>query len=159
MTIGPGSAPPKPRRGLLIAIIALVVALILCGGVGVGGYLVYRASLGHGARTPADAVSNFLFAVFHRNDPAMAGRMVCSAARDQVTLTRKIKEIRAFDVQYKSPVYSWDSPTVTSRRTGKATLTTTVTMRTGDDRVAKQAFSFLTTNDRGWWVCDVGRGG
>ncbi|HLL65659.1 MAG TPA: hypothetical protein VK453_07905 [Micromonosporaceae bacterium] len=154
----PPAPPRKKRRGLLIAIIALAVSLVLCGGVGLAAYLTFRASEGAGAETPTEAVTRFLEAIFVDNDATEAGKVVCRAARDRPALVKRLKEIEESDLKYRSPRYTWEPPKAVSEEPTKVTLTTTVKLTTADDRVAEQVLSFVTIKDNGWWVCDIGGG-
>jgi len=48
-----------------------------------------------------------------------------------------------------------DAPTVTGQTSAKATVTTTLHLATGDEKVSTQSLTFTTISDHGWWVCDI----
>ncbi len=151
--------PPEKRRGLMITTIVLAVVLLLCGGGGTAAYFLVKKVDGKGQVSPVAAVDGFLNAVFRDQDAAHATRYVCSASRNKASLTKKINELKAYQDQYKSPHFSWPTPTVEKQDKTQATLTVPVKLSTSDDRVAEKKLKFLTVNEAGWWVCEVSDAG
>jgi hypothetical protein len=153
----PGApVPPRRRRGPLIAVLALVSVLVLCGGGGITAFLLLRDSGGEGQANPTAAAVSFLNAVYKDKDAAKAGRYVCSSARDEDKINNKVNEVRQYEQKFnRDPKFTWDEPTVES--TGKETAKLSVTIRfsTNDDRVAEQKLSITAVKDDGWFVCDV----
>lgn len=144
------------RRGLMIAGVIVVAALVLAG-VSVGAWLLLSDPDRDGAATPADAVDAFLHAVYRDQDAAEASALVCSEARDEEALQEQIDGIRAFEDEYPNPSYTWDEPQVADETDQLAIVAVTVTMITGDERTADQELrvSVLDKAPHGWWVCDV----
>jgi hypothetical protein len=152
----PQPALPRRRRALLITSIVLGVVLLLCGAGGTSAYFLIKKVGGTGKATPTAAVDGFLTAVFTDHDVDEANRFVCAAARDKTKLTRKIDELRSYEQKYKAPKYSWPAPKVDERKKDTAIVDVPVTITTADDRVAERQLRFVTVNDSGWWVCEVG---
>jgi hypothetical protein len=155
----PSQEPPRRRRGLLITSIVLGVVLLLCGGGGTTAFFLIKNIGNQGRTSPTAAVDGFLTAVFRDHDVEKANKYVCSDSRDKAALNRKIDELRSYEQKYKSPQYSWTTPTVQSRKGSTATLTVPVKITTADDRVAEMKLKFVTVDDSGWWVCEVGNAG
>jgi hypothetical protein len=155
---GFGYQPPAAprRRAVLITSIVLGVVLVLCGAGGTSAYFLVKKVGGSGKATPTAAVDGFLTAVFTNHDVDEANRFVCAAARDKTKLTKKIDELWSYEQKYKAPKYSWPEPKVDSRKNDTAIVNVPVTVTTGDDRVAERQLRFVTVNDSGWWVCEVG---
>jgi hypothetical protein len=157
---GPQPYPPVPaprkRRGALITTIVLAVAIVLCGGGATGAYFLVKRVDGKGQSTPTAAVQGFLSAVFVAHDVDRANTFVCAASRDKAKLSKKVNELRSYAEQYKSPQFSWPAPTVEKQSKDRATLVVPVKFSTSDDRVAEKKLRFLTVNESGWWVCEVG---
>jgi hypothetical protein len=152
--------PRKKRTGLLIGILAAVFVLFLAGGV-VSAYLLTRDTT-KGQATPAAAVDGFLTAVYTNHDATAATKFVCPQARDRAKLAAKIDEIKQRDSKYELPKYTWRAPVTQSDKQAtadEARLTTTVTLRTGNEQKAEQPLLFVTTRHNGWWVCEVKQGG
>src|SRR6266536_119755 len=149
-------AAPRRRRAVLITSIVLGVVLVLCGAGGTSAYFLVKKVGGSGKATPTAAVDGFLTAVFTNHDVDEANRFVCAAARDKAKLTKKIDELRSYEQKYKTPKYSWPEPKVDSRKNDTAIVNVPVTITTADDRVAERQLRFVTVNDSGWWVCEVG---
>jgi flagellar basal body-associated protein FliL len=147
--------PPKRKRGLMITMIVLGLALVLCGGGGAAAYFVLKGSTGPGQATPVDAVNGFLKAVYKDKDVTAATKLICSAARDKISMTKRIDEIRRYDAALKGPVYTWPTPTVEKQDKSSATVLVPVKVTTDDDKTAESKLTFLTTNDNGWWVCEI----
>jgi hypothetical protein len=152
----PAPEPPRRHRGLLITTIVLGVVLLLCGGGGTTAYFLIKNLGDQGKASPSAAVDGFLTAVLRDHDVDKANKFVCSDSRDKAALSRKIDELRSYEQKYKSPQYSWTTPTVESRKGSTATLTVPVKITTADDRVAEMKLKFVTVDDSGWWVCEVG---
>jgi hypothetical protein len=161
LQVAPGEAPARPRRrrALLITSIVLGVVLLLCGGGGTGAYFLIKRVNGSGTTTPAAAVDGFLTAVFREHDVEKANKFVCSESRNKAVLGKKIDELRSFEQKYKSPKYSWPTPSVQSRKDRTATLTVPVKITTADERVAEKRLKFVAVDESGWWVCEVGDAG
>lgn len=155
---GPAAAPPPRRRGLIITSIVLAIALVLCGGGAAGAYYLVKKVEGNGQPNPVEAVDGFLKAVFLDNDAEKAARYVCPDARDTEALSKKIDELETFRDQYKSPQYSWPTPTVQEQDGKTATVTATVKLTTSDDRVSEKNLKIITVDESGWWVCEVTEG-
>ncbi|GII25225.1 Rv0361 family membrane protein [Planosporangium mesophilum] len=156
----PGRPPATPsgarrRRSLLITSIVLGVVLLLCGGGGTAAYFLIENVGGEGKPNPAAAVDSFLTAVFREHDAEKATRLVCTGSRNKAALSKKIAELRSYEQKYKSPRYSWPTPTLQSRKGNTATLTVPVKITTADERTAEKQLTFVTVDDSGWWVCDV----
>jgi flagellar basal body-associated protein FliL len=145
--------PPQSRRGLLIAIIALALVVVLGGG-GVAAYLLTRDT-GKGQASPTAAVNGFLTAVYTNQDVTEAARYVCSPARDKAKLSTKINEIKAQNAKYESPTYKWAAPKTEQTRTDEAILSVTITLRTANEQKATETVRIVTTRSNGWWVCDI----
>jgi hypothetical protein len=143
----------------MITSIVLGVVLLLCGGGGTAAYFLITRVGNSGRPSPAAAVDGFLSAVFREHDVEKANKFVCSDSRDKAALSRKIDELRSYEQKYKSPQYSWATPTVQSRKGATATLTVPIKITTADDRVAEKRLRFVAVNESGWWVCEVGDAG
>ncbi|SCL21146.1 hypothetical protein GA0070616_2218 [Micromonospora nigra] len=153
----PGAAPaPKRKRGALIAALALAVVLVLCAGGGVVAFLTLRdAGAGEGAQEPAVAVDQFLTAVYTDRDAGAAAKLVCSSARDEDRIAAKIAEVEKYAQTHRNPRFRWSSPKVDNQTGDRATVSTTVTVTTADEKVADQNLRFTVVQTTGWWVCEV----
>ncbi|MER7169571.1 hypothetical protein ABT336_26380 [Micromonospora sp. NPDC000207] len=146
----------RNRRGVTIASVVLAATVLLCGGGGVTAFLALRnAENGEGATEPTIAVENFMTAVYRDHDPSRATRLVCSAARDEKKIAAKVAEVERYSAAYAGPRFRWSSPSVDNQNGDRATVSTTVTMTTSDEKVADQDLRFTVVRKRGWWVCDV----
>ncbi|HEY2949384.1 MAG TPA: hypothetical protein VGJ53_13485 [Micromonosporaceae bacterium] len=159
--IPPGAAypphPPRKRRGLLIASIVLGLAVLLCGGGGLGAWLyLNNVERGRGATAPEEAVDDFLKAVYTDRDADKATKLVCRDARDNAEITKKVDEVKAYAAKYSNVQFDWDEPKVDDRNAKRATVSVKITATTGDEREAEQRLVFTVIRDSGWWVCDVG---
>jgi hypothetical protein len=143
----------------LITSIVLGIVLLLCGGGGTAAYFLITSVDSGGKATPTAAVDGFLTAVFRDHDVEKANKYVCADSRNKAALSRKIDELRSYEQRYKSPQYTWTTPTVQSRKGDTATLTVPVKITTADDRVAEERLKFVAVNESGWWVCEVGEAG
>ncbi len=156
---GPGyptpGTPPQKKRGLMITLLVIGLAVVLCGGGGAAAYFVFRDSGGKGQATPVDAVQGFLKAVYVDHDADAAANLVCSSSRDKNALIKRIDDIKSYDTSLKDPAYTWPTPTVEKQDTKAATVTADVKVTTSDDKVAESKLSFLTTNSSGWFVCEI----
>jgi hypothetical protein len=155
----PPAATPRRRRAPLITSIVLGVVLLLCGGGGTTAYFLLKNVAGTGTATPTAAVEGFLTAVFRDHDVEKANSFVCPDARSKAALGKKIEELRSYEQQYKSPRYSWPTPSVQARKDKTATLTVPVKITTADERVAEKRLKFVAVDESGWWVCEVGDAG
>ncbi|MEV6693229.1 hypothetical protein AB0M35_17345 [Micromonospora sp. NPDC051196] len=151
----PTGRPPR-KRGALVAALALAVVLLLCAGGGVTAFLTLRnTESGEGAPEPSVAVDEFLTAVYQERDAAKAARLVCTAARDQQKIRAKVAEVEAYLSAHQSPRFRWDTPKVDNETGDRATVTTTVTVTTADEKIADQDLRFTVIRKTGWWVCEV----
>ncbi|TCB98907.1 hypothetical protein E0H26_05685 [Micromonospora zingiberis] len=151
----PAGRPPR-KRGALVATLALGVVLLLCAGGGVTAFLTLRnTESGEGAPEPSVAVDEFLTAVYQERDAAKAASMVCTAARDQQKIRAKVAEVEAYMSAHQSPRFRWDTPKVDNETGDRATVTTTVTVTTADEKIANQDLRFTVIRKAGWWVCEV----
>jgi hypothetical protein len=144
---------------VVVTSIVLGVVLLLCGGGATTAYFLITRVGTHGTATPAQSVDGFLDAVFRQRDAEKASLYVCAESRNTVALSRKIDQLQAYADRYRSPRFSWTTPTVSSRKGNTATLTVPVTVTTEDDRTAQKKLSFVTVNESGWYVCEVRDGG
>ncbi|MFI7021161.1 hypothetical protein [Micromonospora sp. NPDC049900] len=152
----PPAAPSRRRGGALVASIALAVVLLLCAGGGVAAFLTVRnAESGEGAQDPSVAVDDFLTAVYQERDAAKATRLVCTGARDQDKIRAKVAEVEQYVSAHQSPRFRWDTPKVDNETGDRATVTTTVTVTTADEKIADQDLRFTVIRKSGWWVCEV----
>ncbi|MBY8875424.1 hypothetical protein K7640_26670 [Micromonospora sp. PLK6-60] len=150
--------PPRRRRprSLLIASLALVGALLLCGGGGTVAFLALRDTEdGTGASEPAVAVDDFLTAVYQQRSVSKASALVCSSSRDERKIAAKIAEVERYVETYREPRFRWTTPTVANETGDRATVTTKVSVSTADERVAEQDLRFTVVRRTGWWVCEV----
>jgi hypothetical protein len=154
----PAPAGPRPRRrGLLIASLVFAVLLLLCVGGGVTAFLLLRdTESGEGAPEPAAAVDAFMRAVYADRDATKAAALVCSEARDEAAIAKKVEEVEGYVATYPSPRFHWSPPRIDERNDGAARVSTMLTMTTGDERVAEQRLTFRVVDKTGWWVCEVG---
>ncbi len=157
---GPPVPPPaKKKRGVLIAVLAVIALLVLCGGGGTAAYLITNnGSGGTGQASATDAVQAFMTAVYQDMDAAKAATYVCKDARDKAKLTKKINEIKQQNAGYDTPKYDWTPPKTERTKTNEAILSTTLTLSTANDQVAKQNLRFVATKNNGWWVCEITTG-
>ena len=149
----PPPQPPK-RRGLLITAIVLSVLVVLGGG-GTAAFLIFGRSEGKGASTPATAVNDFLVAVFRDKNAEAADKLTCASARNSDGMRKRVDQLRSYELKYKSPSYSWSTPTVVSQKKESATLSVAVKLTTSDDRIAEQPLKVLTVKADGWLVCEI----
>ncbi|SCL62087.1 hypothetical protein GA0070606_3559 [Micromonospora citrea] len=148
--------PPRKKRGVLIASIALAVILLLCAGGGVVAFLTLRdAESGTGANEPVAAVEEFLTAVYQDRDADRAATLVCSSARDDKKIAAKVAEVEKYVSTHQNPRFRWSSPRVDSQAGERATVTTKVTMTTADEKIAEQDLRFTVVKKTGWRVCEV----
>ncbi|MGC4856255.1 hypothetical protein ACLQ24_23455 [Micromonospora sp. DT4] len=151
-----GTAEPKKKRGLLIALIALAVIMVLCVGGGVVTFLTLRnAESGEGAKEPAVAVDEFLTAVYKDRDATKAAEHVCAASRDDKKIAAKVAEVQKYASAYQNPRFKWTTPKVDNQTGDRATVSTRITMTTADEKVADQDLRFTVVQKTGWWVCEV----
>ena len=149
-------AGPPRRRGALVASIALAVVLLLCAGGGVAAFLALRnTESGEGATEPSVAVDEFLTAIYEERDAAKAAKLVCTASRDHDKIRAKVAEVEKYTSTYQNPRFRWDTPKVDNETGDRATVTTTVTVTTTDEKIADQKLRFTVIRKTGWWVCEV----
>jgi hypothetical protein len=149
-------AGPSRKRGPLLASLTLAVVLLLCTGGGVAAFLTLRnTESGEGAPDPSVAVDDFLTAIYQDQDAAKAADLVCTAARDQDKIRAKVSEVEEYVATYQNPRFRWDTPTVDNETGDRATVTTTVTVTTADEKIADQDLRFTVIRKTGWWVCEV----
>lgn len=153
----PPAGPPRRRALPLLIIAAVAGLLVLCGGGGLGAWLLLRDTDRDGAASPTAAVQAFLEAVYHDHDPERAAGLVCSEARDQDALAAKINEIAAYEGTQVDPRFRWSEPAVIEQTDEVTVVAVTITMITGDERLADQLMhvSVLDKQPHGWWVCNL----
>jgi flagellar basal body-associated protein FliL len=152
----PPEAPPKrKRRTFLIVSLVLVALLVLCAGVGTTAYVVSKKQSGTGSVDPTTSVTGFLTAVYSNQDATAAAKFVCAQSNDAAQITSKVKELKAAASTYDEPTYSWTAPTVSNQTATEATVLTTVTMTTSDEKQSSENLTFTTVKSSGWWVCEV----
>ena len=148
------SPPPGPtqarRSRTLIIMIVLVFVLLLGGGTTL--FLMFGRSEGTGSASPAAAVDTFLTAVFRDKSTTATERATCRSARDTEAISKRVDELRQFELRYKSPTYTWPSPTVEAQKARSATVTVPITLTTSDDRVSEQRLRITTIKADGWLV-------
>lgn len=153
---GTAPAPPRRRRAVLIASVALAVTLVLCLVGGVSAFLVvHNLDTGEGATDPVAAVDGFLKAVYTEQNPEKAAGLVCAEARDHDRIERKIQEVVDYARRYADPRYRWTEPQLDEQDSERAIVSTTLTVLTADERTADQRLRFIVVEKTGWWVCDV----
>ena len=152
-TVAPASTAERSRAGRL-ATLALLAVLLLCAGGGLGAYLLVMIDQPRGSETPKAAVDGFLGAVFTEHDVDSAASFVCARARDTRDLTKLIDTVREEERKYPSPRTTWQTEPVQTDD-HRATARVTLTLTTGDERVAERDIELLLVDQRGWWVCDV----
>lgn len=152
-------AAPRRRRGALIASITLAALLVVCTAGGVIAFLTLRAAeQGEGAEEPTAAVDEFLTAVYQDRDATKASNLVCLAARDDSKIAAKVAEVEAYAADYERPYFRWTPPTVDDQAEDRATVTTTVTMTTADEKTAELPLRLTVVEKKGWRVCEVAGG-
>ncbi|HEX6870382.1 MAG TPA: hypothetical protein VF163_04730 [Micromonosporaceae bacterium] len=149
----PGPPPRKRRVGLIVGLVFAAV-LVLCGGGGVGAYLLVQNAEPRGSANPDAAIDGFLGAVYQRHSASEAARYVCPAARDEKDLSQLVDAVQDFESQYESPRTTWDHPTVKPAG-AQAETVVTLTLRTANEQVATKKIWVQLLDARGWWVCDV----
>jgi len=154
----PVAPPKKKRRGLMITLIVLGLAVLLCGGGGVAAWLLLGEADGQGQTEPAKAVDGFLTAVYTDQDVDAASKYVCAAARNRDDLTRKINEIKQYADQYDDPKFTWSTPTVSDQGSERAIVDVKLKVTTQDEKVAEQSLKFTVIQSTGWFVCEVQSG-
>lgn len=153
----PPPAPRKSRAGLIIGIV-LGVALLLCGGGGVGIFLYFSNNvdpLGSGAESPKAAADAFLEAFYTEHDPVLAEKAVCKQARDKKVIEAQIQKIEDYGKTYRSPKFTWDEPTVSGESAETAEVSVKLTMSTSDEKVSSQSLKLTVVKKDGWRVCEV----
>jgi hypothetical protein len=152
----PDAAAPKKRRALLITSIVLAVVLVLCGGGGLTAWLLIgKTGDGKGADKPEAAVAAFLEAVYTDHDAKQAAKLVCSEARDEKAIAKKVNEVKGYTDKYSSPRFRWDEPKVDDQNAERATVSVRLRLTTGDEKTADQQLKFTVVKKTGWWVCEV----
>jgi hypothetical protein len=139
----------------MIGLIIAIVAVVLVGG-STTAFLLLRGGGGEGQPNPTAAATNFLTAVYKDKDATKAAKYVCSSARNQDQIDRKVSEIKAYVTKFnRDPQYAWDEPKVENSGKDRATLAVTVRFTTSDDRAAEEKLSIIAVNDSGWYVCEI----
>lgn len=144
----------RPRRAMIITAIVATAILVVAGG-SVAAFIAFGGSEGKGLASPAQVVDTFLTDVLKNKDVAAADKLVCKSAHDKSALSRKVDELRSFESKFKSPTYSWPTPTADSVKDDTAKVTAQVKLVTGDDRVSEQRMQFVTVKGDGWLVCEI----
>jgi hypothetical protein len=153
----PSPAPQLTRRGRFVASIVFAFVLLLCASGGVTAFLLLRhAETAEGAPEPVAAVDGFLRAVYTDRDVTRAVALVCSEARDDVAIGRRVREVERYAATYASPRFEWSPPRIDGRTNDAARVSTVLTVTTGDEKLAEQQLTFQVVNKTGWWVCEVG---
>ncbi|MGN9813276.1 Rv0361 family membrane protein [Micromonospora sp. BQ11] len=148
--------PPKRKRGVVIASVALAAILLLCAGGGVVTFLTLRnAEEGEGAKEPTAAVEQFLTAVYKDRDAARAAKLVCADSRDDEKVAAKIAEVETYVSGNQNPRFRWSNPKVDNQTGDRATVSTRLTVTTADEKIADQQLRFTVVKKTGWWVCEV----
>jgi len=152
----PAAAPPKKKRGALIGAIITIV-LVLCAGGSISAWLLLRnVETGEGAAEPVAAVEAFMKAVYTDHDAAKAAKLVCSEARDEAELSRKVEEVKGYDTRFDNPTFDWDDPKVDDKTDERAIVSVKLTMLTGDEKTANLDLKFTVVQKTGWWICEIG---
>jgi hypothetical protein len=142
---------------LLIASIVFAVVLLLCASGGVAAFFLLRGTeAGEGASEPVAAVDAFMRAVYSDQDATKAADLVCSEARDEAAIAKKVEEVERYATKYTSPRFQWSPPHIDEQTDKAARVSTVLTMTTGDEKVAEQRLTFQLVNKTGWRVCEVG---
>jgi hypothetical protein len=140
-----------------VASIVFTVVLLLCASGGAAAFLLLRrVETAEGAPEPVAAVDGFLRAIYTDRDATRAASLVCSEARDEAAIGRRVQEVERYAATYTSPRFEWSPPRIDERTTETARVSTTLTVTTGDEKVADQRLTFRLVNKIGWWVCEVG---
>ena len=151
----PQAPPKRKRRTFLIVSLVLVALLVLCAGVGTAAYVVSKKQSGTGQVDPKTAVGAFMTAVYAHRDATEAEKYVCAQSDNKSQIASKITELKTADSTYNSPAYSWSDPSVGKQTATEATVTTTVTMTTADEKQSTENLTFTALKNKGWWVCEV----
>lgn len=135
-------------------IVVLVVAIVLCLGVGTTGYLLVVRTPSGAANAPG-AASGLLTAMFRSQSTDDAERYICAEQRD----AQSVQDLLSQAAQYsQSGSVSWSSPRVSKKRADGSTLVTTklkVTSSAQNGKGDTQRWTFTTVDERGWRVCDI----
>jgi hypothetical protein len=138
-----------------VTFIVLAVVLLLCGGGSLSAYLLLRNADGAGAGDPQTAATDFLDAVYEQQSARRAADLVCSAARNRDEIAKKVDEIKRSVRAYKDPRFVRSELTVQQKSDERALVATTMTLVTGDDRIAEQKLRLTVVHKTGWRVCEV----
>jgi hypothetical protein len=130
---------------------------VLFAAGGIGAWYVLGNADRDGAASPVAAVQSFLQAVYRDRDAGRAAALVCSEARDEESLQAKINEISAYAETQLGPDFQWTTPELIESGDELAVVAVTVTMITGDEKMAGQTLhvSVLDKDPHGWWVCNL----
>jgi len=143
----PPPVPRKRRTGLIIALVAGAMVLLLCG---VGGALYY--TLGGGS--PTATVESFLKAAFTDRDLEAAKEYVC--AKEATDMQRDFNYPGQTEVSV-----SWSNVQETSNDGSKAEVAVDMAVKAelnGQSNEIKGTWTFKLVNEGGWKVCDVDTG-
>jgi hypothetical protein len=145
------------RRGLVVASIVVTVVLLLCASGGVAAFVLLRhLETAEGAPEPVAAVDGFLRAIYTDRDATRATALVCSEARDDAAISRRVEDVERYAATYTSPRFEWSPPRIDERTNETARVSTILTVTTGDEKIAEQRLTFRLVNKIGWRVCEVG---
>jgi hypothetical protein len=154
--LGPPGVVPRPGRSAsgTAVVVVLVVAVLLCLGVGTTGYLlVVRTPAG--ADQPPGAASGLLTAMFRSQSTDDAERYICAEQRDP----QSVQDLLSQAAQYgQSGRVSWSTPHVKKKRSDGSVLVTTmlkVSSQAQDTKGDTRRWTFTTVDERGWRVCDI----
>jgi hypothetical protein len=138
-----GSPAPRSRRGLKIGlIVGGIVLLLCCGGLGVGGFVLYKVG------TSPEAAAEQWLAGVKKHDFAAAYDLLCASERRRLTPA----EFRAlFDGQNALVGYELAGPGTTTDT--RSEVRVRITLANG--RAPKDGALVLVRESDGWKVCDT----
>lgn len=152
----PPGVAPRPGRSAsgTAVIVALVVAILLCLGVGTTGYLLV-VRVPAGADRPPGAASGLLTAMFRSQSTDDAERYICAEEREP----QSVQDLLSQAAQYgQSGTVSWSTPRIKKKRSDGSVLVTTmlkVTANAQNEKGDSRRWTFTTVDERGWRVCDI----
>jgi hypothetical protein len=145
--------PPRKRRKLLGAALALVITLLVGGGIA-GAWVLIDPTGARGTATPDEAVDGLLRAIYETHDARAAGRHVCERARDDAELERLVFQVKQHEDSFTAARTTWTYLPIHAEGR-QASAEVTLTMTTLNEQVSTRMLTLLLVDDRGWWVCDV----
>jgi hypothetical protein len=138
-----GAPARRSRRGLKIGlIIGGIVLLLCCGGVGVGGFVLYRIGT-----SPEAAAEQWLAAVKKRDFPA-AYDLLCASERQRLTTAEFGAQ---FDAENALDAYEIAGLGTTADK--RSEVRVRVTLANG--RAPADGALVLARESDGWKVCDT----